>query len=68
LLQTLGALAEDLDRDGLADRAEAVCRQGRLTMATFEAAGPLPEDLQRMRALSERHGLQRGPVPQGIGT
>jgi uncharacterized membrane protein len=58
LMQTLGAMASDLDRDGLSDRAVAVRRQGSLALATFEAGAPLQEDLERAFTLAERHGFR----------
>ena len=57
LMQTLGSIASDLDRDGLSDRSAAVRRQGTLALATFEAGVPLPQDLERVRALAARHGF-----------
>ena len=58
LMQTLGAMASDLDRDGLSDRAAAVRRQGTLALATFEAGAPLQEDLERVQSLAARHGFR----------
>jgi uncharacterized membrane protein len=57
LLQTLGGLASDLDRDGLTERACSVRRQGELTLASYESTSPLPDDLARVRGLAERHGF-----------
>jgi uncharacterized membrane protein len=58
LLQTLGSIAADLDRDGLSDRAAALRRQGTLALATYEAASPLADDLTRMHTLAERLGFR----------
>jgi uncharacterized membrane protein len=60
LMQTLGALAIDLDRDGLSDRAAAVRRQAMLALATFEAGAPLQEDGERVQSLAARQGLRSG--------
>ena len=57
LMQTLGSIASDLARDGLSDRSAALRRQGRLALATFEAGDPVPQDLERVRTLAERHGF-----------
>ena len=57
LIQTLGRIAADLERDQLPERAAAVRLQGALTLATYEAGSPLPHDLARVRALAERHGF-----------
>ncbi len=50
LLRTLGALAQELEDLGLADRAEPLRRQARLVVAGVTAAEPLADDL----ALVER--------------
>jgi uncharacterized membrane protein len=60
LLQTLGALAADLNRDGLSDRTTAVRRQAALVLATYEASDPLQDDLARVFMLAERHGFRQG--------
>jgi uncharacterized membrane protein len=60
LMQTLGALAIDLDRDGLSDRAAAVRRQAMLALATFESGAPLQEDGERVQSLAARQGLRSG--------
>ena len=57
LMQTLGGLAADLERDDLTERASAVRRQGTLTLAVYAATSPLPDDLARVRALAERQGF-----------
>ena len=57
LMQTLGSIASDLARDGLSDRSAALRRQGMLALATFEAGDPIPQDLERVRTLAERHGF-----------
>ena len=57
LLHLLGGLAQDLERDGLADRALPARRQGELTLASYESTSPLPDDLARVRALADRHGF-----------
>jgi uncharacterized membrane protein len=57
MMQTLGGIASDLDRSGFSDRTGALRRQGTLTLWTFEAAVPLPPDLERVRVLAERHGF-----------
>ncbi len=57
LMQTLGGLAADLERDDLTERAVAVRRQGILTLAVYAATSPLPDDLARVRALAERQGF-----------
>lgn len=57
LMQTLGSLAADLERDDLTERASAVRRQGTLTLAVYAATSPLPDDLARVRALADRHGF-----------
>ncbi|MGE0812668.1 MAG: DUF2254 domain-containing protein [Vicinamibacterales bacterium] len=57
LLRTLGGLANDLQRDGLTERDAAVVRQAELTLVSFASTSPLPEDLARVRALAEKHGI-----------
>jgi uncharacterized membrane protein len=64
LLQTLGGLASDLDRDGLTTRAASVRRQGALTLASYESTAPLPDDLARMRSLAVRHGFESEAIAQ----
>lgn len=68
LLQTLGAIAADLERDGLSDRAAAVRHQGALTLATYAASGPLPADLERVGTLAARYGFGRRGVEQDAGS
>lgn len=46
LLRTLGALAQELEDLGLADRAEPLRRQACLVVAGAAGAGPLAEDLE----------------------
>ncbi len=58
LMRTLGAIASDLDRDRLGNRAAAVRRQGTLTLASYEKSRPLPDDLARIHALAERLALR----------
>ena len=62
-MKTLGAMASDLDRDGLSHRAAAVRRQGALALATFEAGAPLQEDLERVRSLAAQHGFRSASGP-----
>jgi uncharacterized membrane protein len=62
LMQTLGVMASDLDRDGLSDRAPALRRQVALALATFEAGDPLPEDVERVQSLAARHGSRSTSV------
>lgn len=57
LMQTVGMMAAELERDALADRAKGLRRQGALALATYEAGSPLQDDLARVRALAERHGF-----------
>jgi len=64
LLQTLGGLVSDLNRDGLTERASSVRRQAELTVATYESTSPLPDDLARVRGLATRHGFASEPVEQ----
>jgi uncharacterized membrane protein len=64
LVQTLGGLASDLDRDGLTARAASVRRQGELTLASYELTAPLPDDRARMRSLAVRHGFDPEAIAQ----
>ena len=57
LMRTLGAMASDLNRDGLSGRAAALRQQGALALATFATGGPLQEDLERVRSLAAQHGF-----------
>lgn len=66
LLQVLGGLSEDLAADGLPDRADAVRHQAQLVLATYDASGPLAEDLTRVQRLATRTNTEPAPASDTV--
>lgn len=66
LLQVLGGLSEDLAAHGLPDRADAVRHQAQLVLATYDASGPLAEDLTRVQRLATRTNTEPAPASDTV--
>ena len=57
LLDSIGALASEVEHSDRSDRARPLRAQGRLALAACERAGLLDEDLAQVRSVAVRHGL-----------